>query len=195
MVTEIERRYQLGGHPGTVRLLAFLNRAHMGGYQATVDDPALHGDITRTREYRSKYGFGLNLEQELATGIEAFMRLGWNDGQNEASMFSDVDRAASAGISVQGGFWGRPNDTLGLALAMNGISRSHQDFLAAGGTGILAGDGTLSYGWEQLLETCYDFQIWKNVRGAADYQFINHPAFNRDRGPVSVFSARLHWSF
>jgi len=26
-----------------------------------------------------------------------------------------------------------------------------------------------------------------------DYQFISNPAFNRDRGPVSVFEGRLHW--
>jgi high affinity Mn2+ porin len=29
----------------------------------------------------------------------------------------------------------------------------------------------------------------------ADYQFINNPAYNTDRGPVNVFSGRVHWQF
>ena len=75
------------------------------------------------------------------------------------------------------------------------LSHVHRSFLAAGGTGILAGDGALAYGIEEILETYYDFAIWKTIHASLDYQFINHPAFNRDRGPVSVFGARLHWSF
>ncbi|HEX4644342.1 MAG TPA: carbohydrate porin, partial [Verrucomicrobiae bacterium] len=195
MVTEFEHRHTINGHPGAVRVLGFLNRAHMGSYQATVDNPALGGDITRTREYRYKFGFGLNVEQELVKGIGAFARLGWSDGRNEAWMYSDVDRAATAGLSINGDFWHRANDTLGLAGIVNGISRSHRDFLAAGGTGILAGDGALNYGWEKALETYYDFEIWKTIHGAVDYQFVTNPAFNRDRGPVHVFGARVHWEF
>ncbi|MDB6111448.1 MAG: hypothetical protein JWR69_3198 [Pedosphaera sp.] len=195
MVTEFQRRWTINDRPGTARVLAFLNRAHMGSYQATLDNPALGVDITLTRDYRYKFGFGLNVEQELTKGIGAFMRLGWSDGRNEAWMFSDVDNAASLGVSVKGGFWQRPNDTVGVAGALNGISRVHRDFFAAGGTGILAGDGRLSYGLEQLMETYYDFQLWKTVHVTLDYQFISNPAFNRDRGPVSVLGARLHWSF
>ena len=98
-------------------------------------------------------------------------------------------------MSIKGEFWGRSKDTLGLAGALNAVARSHRDFFSAGGTGILAGDGALTYGLEELIETYYDFAIWKTLHGALDYQFINHPAFNRDRGPVSVFGARVHWSF
>ncbi|MDB6017449.1 MAG: carbohydrate-selective porin OprB [Pedosphaera sp.] len=195
MVTEFERRFALGGHPGAIRLLAYLNRAHMGSYQAALDNPARPADIQATRAYRYKYGFGLNAEQEIIKNVGAFMRLGWSDGENESWTFADVDRTATVGVSVKGEFWHRPDDTVGLAGAVNGISRVHQEFLAAGGTGILAGDGRLNYGLEQLMEAYYDFQICKNVRGAIDYQYIANPAFNRDRGPVSVFGARLHWAF
>src|SRR5437899_4960237 len=191
MVTEFERRYSIGGHPGAVRLLAFLNSAHMGSYQAALDSPVRPADIEMTRAYRYKYGFGLNLEQELVKNIGAFARLGWSDGQNEAWVFSDVDRTATLGISIKGEWWYRPNDTVGLAGVLNGSSGVHQDFLAAGGTGILAGDGALTDGLEQIIETYYDFLVWKTVHTSLDYQFINHPAFNRDRGPVSVFGARL----
>ena len=198
MVTECERRYSLNDHPGIVRLLAFLNRANMGSYQEAVDiaqRTGLPADIVATRAYRYKYGFGLNLEQEILKNVGVFSRLGWSDGNNEAWVFSDVDRTATLGLSVKGECWRRPNDTLGLAGALNGISKIHQEFFAAGGLGILAGDGALTYGWEQILETYYDFQVWKTVHVTLDYQFVNHPAFNRDRGPVSVMGARLHWAF
>ena len=194
MVMELERRFAFAEHPGAVRLLAFLNQAHMGSYQETVNNPALAGSIMLTRDYRHKFGFGLNVEQELAKNIGAFLRLGWSDGRNEAWMFSDVDHTASLGLSVKGAYWNRADDTFGVAGAFNGASRVHRDYLAAGGLGILAGDGKLSYGVEELAETYYDFHIWKTIHGAADYQFINHPAFNRDRGPVSVFGLRIHWT-
>jgi high affinity Mn2+ porin len=193
MVTEFERRYALAGRPGTVRLLAYLNQANMGSYAAAVESPVRPADIEATRAYRLKYGFGLNVEQELARNVGAFMRLGWSDGQNEAWAFTDVDRTATLGLSIKGEWWNRPDDTFGLAGAFNAISRVHSDFLAAGGLGILAGDGALNYGLEQSLETYYDFHIWKTIHAAIDYHFVVNPAFNQDRGPVSIFGARLHW--
>ncbi|HEX3800310.1 MAG TPA: carbohydrate porin [Verrucomicrobiae bacterium] len=193
MVTELERRFSIQGHPGAVRLLGYLNRAHMGNYSAALSAPGV--DITQTRAYRYKYGFGLNAEQEIVKDLGVFTRLGWSDGKNEGWMFSDVDYAMSAGLSVKGELWNRANDTFGLAGVFSGISGTHQQFLANGGVGILAGDGALSYGWEKTLETYYDFQIWKTIHATLDYQFISDPAFNRDRGPVNVFAARLHWEF
>ena len=195
MVAELERRYAIREHPGAIRLLAYLNRAHMGSYQAAVDSPTRPADIAATRDYRFKYGFGLNLEQELARNVGVFSRLGWSDGHTEAWTFADVDRTATAGLSIKGEFWGRPQDVLGVAGVLNGISREQQDFLAAGGTGILAGDGRLTYGLEKVVETYYDLCVWKTVRVAFDYQFIADPAYNRDRGPVSVFGGRLHWEY
>ena len=198
MATEFERRFQIGGHPGTVRLLAFLNRAHMGDYaQATAaaQSSMLPTDIIATRAYRLKYGFGLNVEQEIFKNVGVFSRLGWSDGGSEAWVFTDVDRSATLGLSVKGEMWRRPDDTIGVAGSLNGISHVHQEFLAAAGTGILAGDGALDYGLEKSLETYYDCAVWKTIHAALDYQFIEDPAFNRDRGPVSVFSVRIHWEF
>ncbi len=195
MVTECERRYTINGHPGAVRLLAYLNRAHMGNYQAALDSPTRPPDIEATRAYRHKYGFGLNLEQELINNVALFSRLGWSDGENEAWIFTDVDRTASLGVSVKGESWHRPNDTFGVAGVINALSGVHREFFVAGGTGILGGDSRLSYGLEKILETYYDFQITKNLHGALDYQFVSNPAFNRDRGPVSILGARLHWEY
>jgi len=195
MVTEVERRFVLNNHPGAVRWLAFLNRAHMGSYEEALERPVRPADIVATRAYRCKYGFGLNLEQEVVRNVGAFARLGWSDGHSEAWAFSDVDRTATTGLSVKGQFWARPNDTLGVAGVFNGLSSVHQEFFEAGGTGILAGDGRLNYGWEKILETYYDVQVWKSVHATLDYQFVTDPAFNRDRGPVSIFGARVHWEF
>ena len=195
MVTECERRYSINTHPGAIRFLAYLNRANMGSYQDAVHSPIRPADINATAAFRYKYGFGLNLEQEIVKNVGVFSRLGWSDGQNQGWMFSDVDYTATAGISIKGEAWQRPDDTFGFAGVLNGISRVHQEFLAAGGTGILAGDGNLNYGWEKIVETYYDFKIWKSLHCALDYQFITDPAFNRDRGPVSVVGARVHWEF
>ncbi len=191
MAGEFERRYSINAHPGAVRFLAYLNHARMGSYQAALSVPGV--DISRTREYRYKYGFGLNWEQEIVKDIGVFSRLGWNDGHNEAWMFTDINYSGSAGVSLKGEAWHRPGDTFGLAGVMSGISRATQEFLAAGGTdNILDGDGALNYGWEKILETYYDCKIWKGVHVALDYQFVSDPAFNRARGPVSVFATRLH---
>jgi high affinity Mn2+ porin len=195
MVTELERRFTLRDHPGALRLLAFLNRADMGSYTEAVESPVRPANIIETRDYRFKYGFCLNGEYELTKGVGAFARLGWNDGQNENWAYADVSKTASAGLSIKGDFWHRPGDTVGLAGIVNGISRIQQQYFEAGGLGILAGDGALSYGLEKSLETYYKFQIGKNLNATADYQYVINPAYNAARGPVSILSARLHWDF
>ncbi len=197
MVAESERRFTLGEHPGAVRWLAFLNRAHMGVYEAAANQPGLPPDdaLAQTRDYRFKYGFGLNVEQELARDLGAFGRLGWSDGKSEAWMYSDVDHAASLGMTLKGSRWGRPDDTLAAAGVFNGLSRVHEDFIAAGGTGILAGDGQLHYGIERIVEAYYDFKLCRPAHLTLDYQYVVNPAFNQDRGPVSIFSVRMHCEF
>jgi high affinity Mn2+ porin len=195
MVTELERDFALAGHPGAVRLLVYDNRAHMGSYQAALDAPERPADIIATRAYRTKYGAEINVEQELARNVGAFARLGWSDGRNEAWVFADVDQAASLGVSLKGEAWGRAGDTLGLAGVIDAISNVHREFLAAGGTGILAGDGALNYGTERDVEAYYDFRVTDRLHVSLDYQFLANPAYNRDRGPVSVFGARLHWEY
>jgi high affinity Mn2+ porin len=198
MVTEFERRYSIHAHPAAIRFLAYLNRANMFSYSAAI--PILEADgvganLSAATAIRFKYGFALNWEQEIAKNVGVFSRLGWSDGQEEAWMFTDVDYTASLGFSVKGEAWHRPGDSFGLAGLTNGISRVEQEFLQVGGLGILAGDGNLHYGWEKILETYYDAAIWKTFHMGVDYQFIDNPAFNRDRGPVSVFGLRLRYQF
>ena len=198
MMAEFERRYSLNAHPGKIRFLAWLNEANMASYQAATSILLANGpnaDISPARAFRYKYGLGLNWEQEVAQNIGLFSRLGWNDGHEEAWTFTDANWSASLGVSVKGEAWGRPDDTFGLAGVVSGASRANQKFLKAGGTDMLDGDGALTYSPEKVLETYYDFKIWKSLHGAVDFQYVENPAFNRDRGPVCVFGARLHWEY
>ncbi len=196
MTVEFERRYSINAHPGAIRLMPFLDSAEMLSNHAATAILVAQGptaDLSAARAYRLKYGCGLNWEQEVAESVGLFSRLGWNDGHQQAWEFTDVNWTASLGTSVNGDAWQRPGDTFGLAGVMSGASRSNQQFLNAGGLGILAGDGALTYGSEKVLETYYSFPIWKPIYATIDFQFISNPAFNQDRGPVSVFGGRLHW--
>ena len=137
----------------------------------------------------------MNIEQEITSDLGAFVRAGMTNGDIEPYEFTDVDRTVAAGLALKGTQWGRPEDTFGLAGVINGISAEHEAFFNAGGLGILIGDGQLpNPGLEQIIETYYQFPVsfW---RMTVDYQFIANPAYNRDRGPISVFGARLHAQF
>jgi high affinity Mn2+ porin len=194
-VLEWERRYTLNDHPGKLRLWGFLNLAHMGKYTEAIAQMPVNPDITLTRAYRIKYGFGGNLEQELTKDLGAFARFGWNDGHTESWMFTEIDSTLALGLLLKGRCWCRPQDQLGLAVAANGLSSPHRDYLAAGGLGFIIGDGRLNYGLEKTLEGFYNLEVRKGISFALDLQGIDHPAYNKDRGPVLVVSGRLHIEF
>ena len=188
------------GRFGAIRLLAFTNYANMGDYHFAIDQ--FENQTTKTLKVPNiddhrggvalKYGFGLNLEQQLNEQVRVFMRAGWNEGQHESWAYTEVDQTASAGWDVRGDWWRRPNDKWGVAFVVNGISRRHRQYLALGGLGFLLGDGNLSYGPEEIMETYYNFPIMRGLFGAFDLQYINNPGYNRARGPVVVPGLRLH---
>jgi high affinity Mn2+ porin len=193
---ELEERYTILKHPGKIRLLSWLERAHMGSYRETLSDPSLMEDITLTRRYRYQYGFGLSADQEITKDLGVFLRASWRDGESEVWQFTDVDRSLSLGLQLKGEGWKRTNDTVGLAGIVDGLSQAHRDFLAAGGLGPLIGDGKLpNYSPEAVVEMYYDAAVTKYVHLAVDYQFVANPAYNSDRGPVNIFSARFHFQF
>ena len=194
-VAELERKHALRGHPGTIRFLGYDMRANMGNYQQTLNDPSLGMDIALTAAYRNKYGFGINAEQEIRKNLGAFIRLGWTPGKNQTYEFTDVDRTASVGISLKGAKWRRQQDTVGVAVVVNGISSVHRQYLAAGGLGITVGDGALNYRTERLLEMYYNWRISKHFELSPDYQFAWNPAYNRARGPANIFALRLHTEY
>lgn len=186
------------GVTGTVvRLLAYRNIARMGIYREALANaaPGSTPDIAADdRLGRKKIGYGLNLEQPLTDTGETgfFLRAGWNDGKAESFAFTEVDRTLTLGLQVAGNHWGRGSDRLGLAIAANGLSRDHRDYLAAGGSGFMLGDGQLNYGTEQIVEVYYRIQLQKYVQLSPDFQYIRNPGYNLDRGPARFIAMRLH---
>lgn len=200
-VVEFEERHSLFGQPGKVRIGAFANRGRTGAYRdaigLTQSSPQtdINDAMTGLRRNQNKYGFYGNIEQALTADLGFFARASWNDGRTEILSFTDIDRSISGGLSLKGSAWGRPTDTVGVGTAVNGLSAAHRDFLAAGGTGLLIGDGRLRYARESIVEAYYAlrFNDWSTV--TFDYQFVANPAYNADRGPASVLSLRAHAEF
>jgi high affinity Mn2+ porin len=192
---EWEQRYAWREQAGKLRLMAYLNNAHMGDYRESLQLQPTNPDITATRVYRVKYGFGLNWEQKISEELGVFARLGWNDGHTESWAFTEIDATGALGLLLAGKRWCRPGDTVGVALVVNGLSNGHRDYLAAGGLGFIIGDGRLRYGEEEILESFYNWQIKQGINVTFDFQGVNNPAFNRDRGPVAIAGARVHFEF
>lgn len=203
LVSEVEERHDWRGHGGKLKVLLFVNRARMARYEDAVrlgesrdapPDPAL------VRRPGRRAGVVLNLEQELTRGVGSFARLSANDGSKETYEFTDISRSLALGISVGGARWGRAADTIGLGAAVNALSGAARDYFAAGGLGLLIGDGRLNYAPERIIEAYYSLgttALGERLHAAValDCQYIQHPAYNRDRGPVSIVGLRLHADF
>jgi high affinity Mn2+ porin len=190
---EYTQNYTLNGNKGSLRLLTFFTTANMGNYNKSLALDPLAPDITATRKNgNTKYGFGINAEQFINKDLGVFFRTSWNDGNNETWVFTEIDRSASVGISSGGSRWGRQNDNLGLAFVTSGLSPQHRAYLKAGGKGFVLGDGNLNYSWEHLAELYYTLEFTRNIFISGAYQFLVNPGYNKDRGPVNVFSIRVH---
>jgi carbohydrate-selective porin OprB len=153
-------------------------------------------EITKHETFSAvKYGFGLNAEQELTSNLRAFLRIGWNEGQHESFAYTEVDQTVEFGGDYSGRQWSRPYDKLGVTFVSNAIKKDHQDYLKLGGLGFLLGDGKLNYAREDILEGYYNLHTWRGIYYALDLQYINHPGYNKDRGPALVESVRMHVDF
>jgi hypothetical protein len=203
---EVEWRHGLLGglvspeRKGVIRALSYVNHAHMGLYRDAIDAYLAGTDakptITLHEKFGAvKYGFGLNAEQELTDNLRIFGRFGWNEGQHESFAYTEVDQTIEFGGDLAGKQWGRPDDKVGVAFVSNAIKRDHQEYLKLGGLGFLLGDGNLNYAREDILEGYYTLHTWRGVFYALDGQFIEHPGYNQDRGPVLVESVRMHVDF
>jgi high affinity Mn2+ porin len=176
---EVNRNYTWHNKEGHVRLLAYYNNGNMGTYSTATDSNV---NIAATRAYGNyRIGMGISADQQLSKYLGAFMRLGYSDGKTETWCFTEADRTLSLGLNINGAAW-------------HGLSDVHKNYLASGGLGFQLGDGQLNnYGNEMLTEIYYS---WKPVNAAlwisGDYQFAINPGYNKDRGPVNVFSMRVH---
>jgi high affinity Mn2+ porin len=184
---------------GVVRLLAYTNYANMGIYRQQIIEAAETGatpniDLHPWHMTR-KYGFGINLEQNLTRYLTAFGRFGWDNGKTESFAYTEVDQTFAQGIGANGAWWHRKQDRAGVAFVTNAIKKDHQNYLADGGLGFLLGDGGLNYGRENIVETYYTAHVWRGLYISPSVQHINNPGYNRARGPVVVPGFRLHAEF
>jgi high affinity Mn2+ porin len=185
---------------GVVRLLAYTNYANMGIYRDAVAN--FEAGLTAIPEITDhpwhitrKYGFGINLEQNLLPNLTAFARFGWDNGKTESFAYTEVDQTFAEGLGAHGAWWHRKQDRAGIAFVSNAICKDHQTYLADGGLGFLLGDGNLNYGRENIVETYYTAHVWRGIYLAPGLQHIVDPGYNRDRGPVLVPSFRAHVEF
>lgn len=201
MIAEAEGRYAVSGREGKVKLLGFATRAKLATFAELETFFAGHpgagnAAVEAVRRLRNKFGGSINVEQAITNDLGFFLRASLSDGRTEAYEFTDADRSLSLGLSMAGTLWGRPDDTAGLAGVVDNISKARKNYLAQGGLGILVGDGKLpNAGPEQVVEAFYSLTVRKGVNLTADYQFVRNPAYNRDRGPVSVLGGRVHVQF
>ena len=201
MLGEIEERHELWGQPGKLKVTGFLIRGRMGNFENAVALSQATGldasdALATVRTYQSRPGVSLNLEQQVSENWGVFARAGWADGNVEPWDNTDIDRSVEAGVSINGKQWGRPDDTIGVAGVINGISSAHAAYFNAGGLGIVIGDGQLpNPGLEQIIEAYYSYAISSSTKVSFDYQFVANPAYNTDRGPVNIFAGRFHTQF
>ena len=194
-IVEFQENFILGDHPAHLREWAYLNTADMGKYREALAEMPVNPNVTATEAYRNKYGFGMSFDKEITPELGFFARAGWNDGQTESWAFTEIDQTAAAGFLLQGKAWGRPKDAIGWAAVANGLSDAHKDYLGAGGVGFIIGDGRLKYNAEEILETYYNWEAMKGINITLDFQGVNNPAYNVERGPVAIMALRVHLEY
>lgn len=201
---EFEHQLHIGQRQGVIRLLLSHTASRAPSYKGGLAALANHdttllkvisGNAQGTAYGGHKTGIGLGIEQQLSDVVGVFARAGWNDGKHATWAFTEIDQTLQAGLSLKGSRWHRPEDVVGIAGVINGISTDHRAFLKAGGYGFIIGDGDLNYSREQILEAYYNAKLFSNIWLTFDYQFVKNPGYNKDRGPVHVFGIRGHIEF
>ena len=198
---ELEHAHTLWDKPGKVRLLAWRNRANLASFKDALDylkanpgaDP--QAILAVRNGEKIKYGVGINVEQAITDNLGFFLRAMKADGRTETYAFTETDGSLGTGFSLKGGAWGRGMDTLGIGYLHNTISKDRRNYLEAGGISFFIGDGALNYKPEQIFETYYSLNVWKNTFLTADYQRMWNPAYNADRGPANFYAVRFHAEF
>ena len=200
---EADQHFEINDRHGEVGLLLYENINRGGNYEQTLalnksgQDTTLNVSNPNTHLESKKYGLGLSLSMELTKSLSILARGGWNDGHTATWTFTEIDRTAAIGIYINHPLLKKVENTFGLAILVNGISPQHRDFLNAGGVDFIIGDGKLPhYATENILETFYNIAINRSTALTLDYQYVQHPAYNAERGPVRyIASFRLHLAF
>ena len=194
--------FKAAGKTGGLSLLLFMNQNRAPYYENVIASynegkpNALNIDNDSAYNGDKKYGVGISFNYPLSKYAGFFMRAGWNDGKTGDWAFTEVDETITPGLSFDGTWWKRKGDNFGIAYIVNGLSKEHRDFENAGGYQFIIGDGVLeNYKPEEILEIYYQFKFFDHLLFAPDFQYVVNPAYNADRGPVSIYSVRVHLEF
>ncbi len=213
---ELEHKHEIAGRAGAVRLLVYWDRGWIGRFDDAI--AAYESDSTKNaaqcgerynygstnssapdlcwvRKTNWKGGAGLSVDQHLAEDLGVFVRGMLSDGHSEVYAYMPPDRSLSFGLLGKGHAWKRPFDVSGVAVGLSWISKIHAEYLRMGGVDGFIGDGGIDCSTESVLEAFYSLNLLRALWISADYQHVNHPAFNAARGPVDIFGGRLHAEF
>ncbi len=212
---ELEHKHQIGGQDGMIRVLGYHNRENIGRFSdavaafqanrqrnATTCTGFNYGsnnpdapDLCWARKPNVKTGIGIFGEQYVARDIGVFTRAMISDGKTEVDAYTATDRSLCFGMLAKGSSWSRPRDVAGVGLNLGWISKAHVEYLRLGGFDGFIGEGNINPAAESALDVFYSANYRKAVWVSGDYQRVVNPAFNSDRGPVNVFSVKIHGEF
>jgi carbohydrate-selective porin OprB len=120
----------------------------------------------------------VSFDQETIDNIALFMRYGKQDEHVTLN-----DQFWSFGVQFTGAMWGRKDDYLGLATAMN-VRNDKADFNRAHFNAN-----------ERLYEIYYCYLVAKFLHIAPDLQILANPAGDRRAGTAVVAGLRLEFDF
>jgi hypothetical protein len=209
---ELEHKHTIFGKEGTVRVLGYRNHEDIGRFADAIaafeanpqenattcpgfnygSNNANAPDLCWARKPNVKVGIGGFFEQYVAKDIGVFSRGMYSDGKTEVDAYTSADRSASVGMLAKGSLWHRPGDVTGVGLNFGWISKVHAEYLSMGGVDGFVGDGAIRPGAETSFDTFYSVAVRRWLWLTGDYQHIVNPGFNQDRGPVNVFTLRVH---
>lgn len=200
---EADRHFEINNHEAEIGLLLYENIDRGGNYEQAIAlknsgrDTTLNVSHLTAYSGNKKYGGGLSFTLALTKKLGILARAGWNDGHTATWTFTEIDQTAALGILINHLLFRKIRNTFGLAILVNGISPEHRDFLNNGGIDYIIGDGKLThYATENILETYYNVAVTRNIALMLDYQYVQNPAYNADRGPVPyIISGRVHVAF
>jgi hypothetical protein len=162
-IVELGMKSEIAGKEGNYRIYAW----HNGG-----EHESLSGDS------KANYGFGLSTDQQVAEGVTLFARYGRQRG-----IVSPVGQAWSAGLGITGKFFGRDEDTVGLAFGQAVMGKSRKAF-------------DTNFGDEYRMELYYNTKVNNNLNITPDLQWVKNPLGNKANSSAWVFGVRafLHFS-
>jgi high affinity Mn2+ porin len=212
---EVEHKQTIGGQEGMVRVLGYRNHENMGRFSDAIAafeaDPAENAttctgfnygsqnagapDLCWARKPNVKKGIGTFAEQYIGHDIGLFGRGMYSDGKTEVYAYTATDRSFTVGALAKGTAWSRPKDLVGVGGNLGWISNVHAKYLGMGGVDGFIGDGAITARAEKSFDLFYSAAFDKVYWLSGDYQRIANPGFNAARGPVNVFTVRIHGEF